>query len=109
MIRAFVLYCMVLNPTMCRTLEIVPEDGHKITSQIECLMGGAIFDAQSRIAQKTPETPTPNGPRGVQFVYEGIQWSVRSVLCRQEGEDDTIKQWLADQKKHRDATQGQIQ
>jgi hypothetical protein len=100
---------MVLNPTQCRTLEIIPEDGHKIASQIECLMGGAIFDAQTRIAQQTPETPT-DGANGVQFKYEGIQWSVRSVMCRQDGDDDnTIQEWLDDQKKHRDATKGQIQ
>jgi hypothetical protein len=98
MIRAIVLYCMVLNPNLCKVLEIVPSDGHPISSQMECLMGGAIFDAQARIAQKTPDgLDQPDG--SIRITYQGIEWFVKRIGCKQEGDDSgVIAKWLQDQK-----------
>lgn len=96
MIRAFVVYCMVLNPTMCRNLEIVPDDGHKIASQMECLLGGAIFDAQTRISQQTPASQDAE----LRITYEGIEWRVKYIMCKQEGDDDNgVHQWVEEQKR----------
>jgi len=105
MIRAFVVYCMILNPTMCRNLEIVPEDGHPIASQMECLLGGAIFDAQTRIGQQTPATQD----EGLRIKYEGIEWRVKYIMCKQEGDDDNgVREWLQKQKDQLKRTEPQI-
>lgn len=44
MIEVVVVYCLVLNPTQCRTLEIAPAD-HATVSVMECIKGGAIYEA----------------------------------------------------------------
>jgi hypothetical protein len=43
MITLIVTYCMILNPTMCRELEIIPVD-RAIVSIPECIRGGAMGD-----------------------------------------------------------------
>ena len=64
MIHLMVVYCLSLNPYVCRTLELVPADGHLIASQIECMMGGMMGSAE--------------------FRFEGALWFVKGAYCRQE-------------------------
>jgi hypothetical protein len=46
-IHTYVIFCMTLNPTMCLRYEIVKKDTFETaTSQMDCMMGGAIFAAQ---------------------------------------------------------------
>ena len=42
MIHLIVTYCLVLNPTQCRSLEMVPDNYRPITSMTDCMMGGVI-------------------------------------------------------------------
>ena len=60
MITLVVTFCMVLNPTMCRQLEMVPE-GHTTVSVPECIKGGAIG--------------------GMSFVLEHVEWRTRGWHC----------------------------
>ncbi len=44
MLHTYVIFCMVLNPTMCMRYEIVKADTFEgAASQMDCLRGGAIF------------------------------------------------------------------
>jgi hypothetical protein len=43
MIKAYIVACMIVNPTMCRQFEFEPV-GREITSITDCLMGGVIYD-----------------------------------------------------------------
>jgi hypothetical protein len=61
MIRLTIIYCMVLNPTMCKPLEFVPADFRPITSEMDCLMGGAIGSTQ--------------------FVIDHVDWFVKGWRC----------------------------
>jgi hypothetical protein len=55
-----VTFCMTLNPQMCRTLEVAPQD-HAIVSVPECLKGGAIGS--------------------MTFTLEQIEWRTKGWRC----------------------------
>ncbi len=63
MISLFVVYCMVLNPTMCRVLELAPVD-HEIVSIPECIRGGAMGDIAG-------------------FTLDHAQWRVKGWKCKE--------------------------
>lgn len=72
MITLVVIFCLKLNPTMCRTMEMVPDDGHKVTSQMECIKGGAIG--------------------GMTFTMDHMEWKTKGWRCT---EKPTVMQtWL---------------
>ena len=72
MIHLIVTYCLVLNPTQCRSLEMVPDNYRPITSMTDCMMGGVIG--------------------GTKFVLDHAEWQVKGFHCNQEDvEKDT---WL---------------
>lgn len=81
MITLTVVFCMLLNPTMCRELEMVPID-HAITSPMECIMGGAIGGMQYE---------------QMQFKLEGITWRVRGWRCKQA--PSAYKEWAEERKR----------
>lgn len=60
MITLVVTFCMTLNPTMCRNLEIAPVD-HAIVSIPECIHGGAIGS--------------------MRFELEHIEWITKGWRC----------------------------
>lgn len=60
MIVLLVTFCMDLNPTLCRSLEMVPID-HAMTSVAECIRGGAIG--------------------GMSFELDHIEWHTRGWKC----------------------------
>jgi hypothetical protein len=72
MITLFVIYCMVLNPTMCRTLELVPAD-HEIVSIPECIRGGAMGDI-------------------ARFTLDHTQWQVKGWRCTER--PTPMQAWL---------------
>lgn len=74
MIDLVVIFCMTINPTMCRTMPMVPDDGHEIASIGECLRGGAIG--------------------GMTFVLEHTEWQVRGWRCIEKPPTD-FQQWLS--------------
>ena len=76
MILTILKYCMVLNSTMCYTMEIVPID-HKTTSVIECAMGGMMMNTS-------------------EFTPNGIRYKTAGVICREVYSD--VQTWLRDQK-----------
>lgn len=43
MIKAYIVACMIFNPTMCRQFEFEPVNDRQITSITDCLMGGVIY------------------------------------------------------------------
>ena len=63
MITLVVTFCMILNPTLCRTLEIVPRD-RAIVSVPECMKGGAIGS--------------------MTFELEHIEWRTRGWRCKEK-------------------------
>lgn len=63
MIKLVVVYCLVLNPYICRTLETVPDDGHVIASQMECIKGGAIG--------------------GMKFTLDNAEWQTKGWHCQE--------------------------
>lgn len=64
MVHVFVVYCLVLNPSMCRILEIAPID-HKTVSVMECIKGGAIYEATT-------------------FRLEYAEWRVKGWHCEED-------------------------
>lgn len=60
MITLLVTFCMTLNPSLCRTLEMVPED-HAAVSIPECIKGGAIG--------------------GMSFELDHIEWRTKGWRC----------------------------
>ena len=62
-VHAFLRFCMVLNPTMCQELEIVPAD-HAIVSQLECMRGIMMGS-------------------NAEFTYQGARWQIRGGLCKE--------------------------
>ena len=60
MIVLTVRFCLVLNPYLCQTLEMVPED-HSIVSVAECIRGGAIG--------------------GMTFEKEHMEWQTHGWRC----------------------------
>jgi hypothetical protein len=76
MVILTVVFCMQLNPTMCRTLEMVPVD-HAMTSVMECIRGGAIGGVQYEQQQ---------------FKLEGVVWRVRRYRC--EERPSAVRAWV---------------
>ena len=75
MIVATVVYCMTLNPTMCRELRMVPDDYHAITSISECLKGGVIGS--------------------MTFKLDDIEWRTKGVRCIEVETPETVVQlWM---------------
>lgn len=71
MIKLVVVFCLTLNPYMCRTLEMVPED-HAIVSIGECLRGGAVG--------------------GMSFTLEHQEYTVKGWRCTEAPTDMQV--WL---------------
>lgn len=61
MIHLAITFCLIHNPTMCRTMEFAPDDGRNMTSVMECLRGGAIG--------------------GMTFTLENMDWRVKGWRC----------------------------
>ena len=74
MIELVVVYCLTLNPTQCRELPVVPDDGRPIVSVAECLRGGAIG--------------------GATFMLEHAEWTVKGIRCRERKPTD-FEIWLS--------------
>lgn len=74
MITLVVVYCLTANPYLCRTLEMVPEDGHEIASIPECLRGGAIGS--------------------MRFTLEDAEWMVKGYKCQEKPTE--VQAWLKD-------------
>ena len=72
MITLTVVFCMVANPYMCKSLPMGHWDYQAITSMTDCMMGGVIG--------------------GMTFTLENADWQVKGFRCTQ---DDTEKDtWL---------------
>lgn len=67
MIHAFVMYCMVLNPHLCKTQEIVPVEG-SVTSLTSCMMGGMMGSA-------------------AEFTYQGARWRIKGIYCKSQSDN----------------------
>lgn len=80
MVYAFVIYCLALNPTMCREFAYGAAD-HRMTTIMDCAMGGM-------------------GQSSAAFSYEGAQWVVKGIRCEQGAIMDSaaIAMWVAEQK-----------
>jgi hypothetical protein len=76
MIRLVVKFCLVLNPYICQTLEMVPDDGHAMASAMECIRGGAIG--------------------GMNFTKDHMEWQTRGWRCDER--PDVMQSWLATRK-----------
>lgn len=75
MISLTVIFCMTLNPTMCRVLPYGHDDYSPITSLEDCMKGGAMS--------------------GMSFVMENADWFVKGFRCKEEPEQQTaFKSWL---------------
>ena len=61
MIHLIITFCLLQNPYLCRSLEIVPEDYRAITSTMDCMMGGAVG--------------------GMQFTMDHADWSIKGWRC----------------------------
>jgi hypothetical protein len=62
-VHAFIRFCMVLNPTMCQELEIVPRD-HLMASLVECIRGTMMGDQR-------------------EFTYQDVRWRIAGGSCRE--------------------------
>jgi hypothetical protein len=71
-IQLFVVFCLTQNPYMCRTLEMVPQDLHAITSVAECTKGGAVG--------------------GMRFTLEHMEWRVKGWRCVEK--PNLVSQWI---------------
>ena len=69
-ITLVVTFCMTLNPTMCRELEMVPS-GRTMVSVPECLKGGAIGS--------------------MSFQLDHIEWYTRGWRC--EERPNVVAEW----------------
>lgn len=76
MIHLVIVWCMVLNPTMCKKVEVVPTD-RAMTSIMDCLMGGVIY--------------TATNDQGIEWRYE--------IHCEQSTPDPDIQLWLGEEKR----------
>lgn len=74
MISLLIVYCMALNQTMCRELEMVPDDGREIASIGECIRGGAISS--------------------MRFSLEGAEWFVKGYRCVEH--PNIVQAWRRD-------------
>lgn len=70
-IQLFVVFCLVQNPYMCRTIEMTPID-HVMTSTPDCTKGGAVG--------------------GMQFTLEHMEWRVKGWRCIEK--PTVVRQWL---------------
>lgn len=70
MITLVVVFCLVQNSYICRTLEMAPID-HKTVSIPECIRGGAIG--------------------GMTFVLEHAEWRVKGYRCTEKL--TVVQQW----------------
>lgn len=77
MIELVVIFCMKLNPTMCQTLEMIPDDGREITSIMECIRGGVIA--------------------GMTFTKDNTEWEVKGHRCVER--PNVVTQWMKDKDK----------
>lgn len=95
-IHCLVVLCLTANPSICKApVEVSPEDGHVITSPMECMMGGMAYFARARIEQQTPEADAP-------------AWFPK-VSARMDGDgSDIVSAWLAEQRAIEAATAPQI-
>lgn len=74
MVKLVVVFCLALNPYLCRNIEMVPGDGRAIASAGECLRGGAIG--------------------GMSFVLEHAEWQVKGWRCVERRNEVAV--WLRD-------------
>lgn len=74
MITAWITYCLVMNPYICRAFQLEPID-RKIISISDCMRGGMMGAAE--------------------FTFDGARWFVKGVRCREE-RDDEVATWLRD-------------
>lgn len=72
MITLVVIFCMKLNPYLCQTLEMVPDDGHAIATQMECIRGGAVG--------------------GMQFTLDHIEYVTKGWRCVEK--PNVMTTWL---------------
>jgi hypothetical protein len=72
MITLLVTYCMVLNATQCRVLEVVPAD-HTTVSIPECIKGGAMAELAS-------------------FTLDHARWRVKGWRCTEK--PTQVQAWL---------------
>lgn len=74
MTSLFVIFCLVQNPYICRSLEMVPQDGHAIVSVAECTKGGAVGT--------------------MRFTLEHAEWRVKGWRCVEK--PTAMQAWLKD-------------
>jgi hypothetical protein len=72
-IQLFVVFCLVQNGYICRSIEMVPQDLHAITSVAECTKGGAVG--------------------GMRFTLEHMEWRVKGWRCIEK--PTVVRQWEA--------------
>lgn len=71
-VEIVVVYCLTLNPTLCRTLTIAPVD-HPTASVPECIKGGANYAATT-------------------FLLEHAEWYVKGWHCHER--ESVVQAWL---------------
>jgi hypothetical protein len=71
-ITLMVTYCMILNPTMCRVLEVIPAT-NAIASIPMCIKGGAMGDL-------------------VSFTLDHAEWRVKGWRCTET--PNPMEAWL---------------
>jgi hypothetical protein len=72
-VTLFVVYCMALNPYICRSYQIVPAD-HQLQTISECMIGGMVGSAE--------------------FRFEDADWFIKGAYCREN--PDEVQVWLRD-------------
>jgi hypothetical protein len=65
MVHSFIVFCMVLWPKTCQTIEIVPADHAYAQTLEECMQGGMAVSSAA-------------------FSYEGADWQTKGVTCRED-------------------------
>jgi hypothetical protein len=63
-VHVFITYCLVLNPTQCRVLEIVPLETGRATSMTMCMRG------------------LMSGTQG-EFTLDGARWRIKGGQCKE--------------------------
>lgn len=76
MIKVVVKFCLLANPYLCQTLEIVPDD-HATVSIAECIKGGAIG--------------------GMTFVKDHMEWETKGWFCIEI--PNTMQAWIRSKEK----------
>lgn len=74
MITLTVIFCLKLNSYICKSLEVVPDDGHAIASVGECIRGGAVG--------------------GMSFTLENVEWQVKGWRCIER--PNIVQAWRRD-------------